>query len=115
MECETSFQRVAGAGRIYARWPVTSALMMYPLKNRRDISDGGAGFAREQFCFAGFPDVVDSLLAMKRMCFDEKICTVEDVIEQCRNDWQDESLRHMCDITGSSETIRRNRTLLPRG
>ncbi len=75
--------------------PVTSALMMYPLKNRHDISDGGAGFAREQFCFAGFPDVVDSLLAMKRMCFDEKICTVEDVIEQCRNDWQDESLRHM--------------------
>lgn len=73
--------------------PVTSALMMNPLRNRRDLTNGGTGYAREQMNFAGFPDVVDSLLAIKRLCFDEKICTVDEMVNQCVNDWPDENLR----------------------
>ena len=74
---------------------LTSALMMNPLKKLRDISNGGSGYPREQINFAAFPDVVDSLLAIKRMCFDEKICTLDELIGQCRNDWPNEELRHI--------------------
>lgn len=76
---------------------VTSALMMNPLKNLRDISNGGTGYAREQMNFAGFPDVVDSLLAIKRLCFDEKLCTLEELVKQCKEDWPDEKLRRIAE------------------
>ncbi len=74
---------------------LTSALMVNPLKNLKDISDGGTGYPREQMNFAGFPDVVDSLLSIKRLCFDKKICTLDELIDQCENDWEDEGLRHI--------------------
>ncbi len=76
---------------------VTSALMINPLKNLRDISNGGTGYAREQMNFAGFPDVIDSLMTIKKLCFDEKYCTLDELVEQCKNDWPDEWLRHMAE------------------
>lgn len=71
---------------------LTSALMRNPLKNHRDISNGGTGYSREQMNFAGFPDVVDSLLVIKKLCFEDKICTIDEIINQCKNNWQDKSL-----------------------
>lgn len=71
---------------------LTSALMRNPLKNRRDISNGGTGYSREQMNFAGFPDVVDSLSVIKKLCFDDKVCSLNDIIYQCKNNWPDEYL-----------------------
>ncbi len=75
---------------------VTSALMINPLKNLRDISNGGTGYAREQM-FRGFPGCYRPLMAIKKLCFDEKYCTLDELVEQCKNDWPDEGLRHMAE------------------
>ena len=72
---------------------LTSALMRNPLKNRRDISNGGTGYARETMNFCGFPDVVDSLSAIKKMCFEDKVLTLAELIRQCKLDFPDEALR----------------------
>lgn len=42
--------------------------------------------------FAGFPDVVDSLSVIKKLCFEDKVCTLDDIINQCKNNWPDEYL-----------------------
>lgn len=76
---------------------VTSALMVNPLKNLRDLSNGGTGYAREQMNFAGFPDVVDSLLAIRKMCFEKQYCTLAELVEQCQSDWPNEGLRRIAE------------------
>ena len=72
---------------------LTSALMRNPLKTRRDIANGGTGYARETMNFCGFPDVVDSLSAIKKMCFEDKSLTLAELIRQCKLDFPDEALR----------------------
>ncbi len=76
---------------------ITSALMVNPLKNLRDLSNGGTGYAREQMNFAGFPDVVDSLLAIRKMCFEKQYCTLAELVEQCQSDWPNEGLRRIAE------------------
>ncbi len=72
---------------------IYSALTQNCLKNRRDFTNGGAGIPFEQFCLSGYTDVVDSLLAIKRLCFDEKICTLGELLDTVRANWSDERLR----------------------
>ena len=96
IDLKADYEAIGGsAWKDIAPLCLTSALMIDPLKKFRDISNGGTGYPREQMNFAGFPDVVDSLLAIKRLCFDEKLCTLDEMIEQCKNDWSDEGLRHI--------------------
>ena len=96
IDLKADYEAIGGsAWKDIAPLCLTSALMIDPLKKLRDISNGGTGYPREQMNFAGFPDVVDSLLAIKRLCFDEKLCTLDEMIEQCKNDWSDEGLRHI--------------------
>lgn len=96
IDLKADYEAIGGsAWKDIAPLCLTSALMIDPLKKFRDISNGGTGYPHEQMNFAGFPDVVDSLLAIKRLCFDEKLCTLDEMIEQCKNDWSDEGLRHI--------------------
>ena len=96
IDLKADYEAIGGsAWKDIAPLCLTSALMIDPLKKFRDISNGGTGYPREPINFAGFPDVVDSLLAIKRLCFDEKLCTLDEMIEQCKNDWSDEGLRHI--------------------
>ena len=71
--------------------------MVNPLKNLRDLSNGGTGYAREQMNFAGFPDVVDSLLVIRKMCFEKQYCTLAELVEQCQSDWPNEGLRRIAE------------------
>ena len=80
-------------------WPsvspvgAVSALTACCIENRRDITAGGAKYNWECMYFTGFPDVVDALLAIKELCFEQKICTLRELFEACRNNWPDEVLR----------------------
>ncbi|MBE6778346.1 MAG: hypothetical protein E7541_03065 [Ruminococcaceae bacterium] len=70
-----------------------SALLQPSLPMRKDMTAGGIRYARESVYFTGFAEVVDSLYAIKRLCFDDKVCSLEEIIRQCREDWPDEALR----------------------
>lgn len=70
-----------------------SALLMDPLKTKKDFSKGGTRYNWEVFNMAALPDTVDSLLAIKYLCFDEKLLTVRELIDACKNNWPDETLR----------------------
>ena len=72
-----------------------SALLMDPLQNRKDYSAGGSRFNWEQLNLAALPDTIDSLLAIKYLCFDKKVCTISELIAACKDNWSDESLRQM--------------------
>ncbi len=72
---------------------VTSALMYGPLEKRRDYTNGGSTYNWENMFLTAFPDTIDSLLAIKTLCFDKKVCTINELIDACKNNWQDKSLR----------------------
>jgi len=72
---------------------IVSALMEPCIPNKLDITAGGGKYNWECNYFSGFPDTVDSLLAVKELCFDKKICTLKDLLDACRNNWPDEQLR----------------------
>ncbi len=67
---------------------LTSMTMEGCLEKRKDFTNGGARYNDEVFCFVGFPNVVDSLIAIKTLCFDKKICTLGELLAAVRADWQ---------------------------
>ena len=73
--------------------PTLSALMEPCIPALTDITAGGGKYNRETMYFSGFAEVVDSLLAIKSLCFDKKECTLSELFLQCREDFSDEILR----------------------
>ncbi|MBE7041888.1 MAG: hypothetical protein E7399_00130 [Ruminococcaceae bacterium] len=72
-----------------------SALMKPCIENLKDITNNGGKYNRETAYLMFFADAVDSLLAIKHLCFDKKACTVSELFNQCRLEWQNEELRLM--------------------
>ena len=70
-----------------------SALMEPCIPKHTDLTAGGGKYSRESVYFYGFADLLDSLLVIKKLCFDEKLCTVSQLFEECRKDWENEALR----------------------
>lgn len=74
--------------------PLTSASMDHCLENRLDLTNGGCKYHNEQYTMVGFPNIVDSLLAIKKLCFDEKRYTLGELLGAVRSNWEDsEKLR----------------------
>ncbi|MBQ1264067.1 MAG: hypothetical protein IIY04_01450, partial [Oscillospiraceae bacterium] len=72
---------------------LNSALMRRCLDVRKDLTANGQVMNKEGIDFSGTPDVIDSLLAIKTLVYEEKRCTLQDIIYQCRNNWPNEALR----------------------
>ena len=70
-----------------------SALTEPCIGRRRDITAGGGLYNWESTYFCGFSEIVDSLLAVRHICFEEKAATVAELLDACRADWQDGALR----------------------
>ena len=70
-----------------------SALMQTCIDMRKDMTAGGIKYSREAVYYTCFAEIVDSLYAIKRLCFDEKVLSVSELIDQCRQNWPDEALR----------------------
>lgn len=67
---------------------LTSMTMESCLEKRKDFTAGGAKYNDEGFCFVGFPNIVDSLIAIKTLCFDKKMCTLGELLTAVRADWE---------------------------
>lgn len=67
---------------------LTSMTMEGCLDKRKDFTAGGAKYNDDIFYFVGFPNIVDSLIAIKTLCFDKKICTLGELLMAVRADWR---------------------------
>ena len=57
------------------------------IEKARDFTDGGAKYRDDSYLLFSFANVVDSLLAIKEICFEEKLCSLESYLDAVRNDW----------------------------
>lgn len=67
--------------------PILSSTYADCLKNKRDYTSGGARYKFDACTIIGFPDVIDSLLAIKELCFDTKKYSLEELLKAVRNNW----------------------------
>ncbi len=75
--------------------PLTSASMENCLENRLDLTAGGCKYHDEHYQCVGFPNIVDSLLAIKTLCFEQKRYTLPQLLSAVRQNWEGcEEMRH---------------------
>lgn len=68
--------------------PLASAFLHDCLARRRDFTQGGCRYNRNTVQPYGFANIVDALLAMKRLCFDEKRLTLQAYLDAVRHNWE---------------------------
>lgn len=68
--------------------PIYSSTLKNCLENRKDFTEGGAKYHDEKLSCFGLPDIVDSLLAIKTLCFDTKKYTLTELLDAVRNNWE---------------------------
>ena len=70
--------------------PVFSACLKDCIRNHKDYSEGGARYSPHGMPMFALANTVDSLLAIKTLCFDRKLCTLDRLLQAIRSDWSDE-------------------------
>ena len=62
--------------------PLQSALFHGPMERGKDLFNGGTGrYARQSISIAGAPNVGDGLAALKKVVFEDKRLTMEQVVD----------------------------------
>ena len=70
------------------RFPIFSSSIMGCLENRAEFTMGGAKYQDDYYLMVGFPNIVDSLLAIKTLVFDKKLCTLGEYLAAVRGNWE---------------------------
>ncbi len=68
--------------------PLTSSTMVGCLDSRRDLTDGGCKYHDEEYNCVGFPNIIDSLIAVKKLCFEQRLCTLKEFLAAVRANWE---------------------------
>jgi pyruvate-formate lyase len=77
--------------------PFLSGLLEDCLKKGKDITQRGARYRLYAPLVTGFSHCVDSLAAIKKVVFEEKLVGLDKLVEALRSDWQgEERLRQYC-------------------
>ncbi len=69
-------------------FPIFSATIEDCLLRRADYGSGGGRYRDDHLLMFGFPNVVDSLLAIKELVFEEGRYTLCEFLDAVRNNWQ---------------------------
>ncbi|MDD5727567.1 MAG: pyruvate formate lyase family protein, partial [Victivallales bacterium] len=92
---------LAEQGKQGANWskaaprPFYSVCLEGCLENGRDETAGGSKYAPRAASLLFFANIVDSLLAVKTLCYDRKHCSLPALLEAVRHNWADaEKLRN---------------------
>ena len=86
--------RCAAAVKGRALWPEIDPHIVYSsaladcVENERDLTAGGARYNLDELVCAGFPNVVDSLLAIRELCFDKGAVLLDDFLQAVRCNWE---------------------------
>jgi len=68
-------------------YPIFTSTVEDCIKNKRDFRCGGARYRDDYFLCFGLPNIVDSLMAIKTLCFDERRYTFDQMLEAVRCNW----------------------------
>ena len=68
--------------------PLYSAFIHSCIDKGKDFTDGGATYNDDQILCFGFPDLVDSLTVIKKLCFEEKKYSLSELVAAVRNNWE---------------------------
>ena len=68
--------------------PMHSACCYDCLQKRKDFSVGGQRYNPHAILLAFFATFVDSLLAIRTLCFDKRICSLGEFLTAVRNNWK---------------------------
>lgn len=87
--------------------PLFSACMNDCIKNHKDYTEGGGRYNPHALPLGGFANTIDSLLALKCLCFDRKVCGLNDLLNAVRSNWEGyDNLRlqalHKCPYFGDN-------------
>ncbi len=72
--------------------PMTSASMDGCLSSRKDLTAGGCKYHMERYYCVGFPNIIDSLLAIRKLCFERKKYTLDGLLAAVRNNWDGQEI-----------------------
>jgi pyruvate formate-lyase/glycerol dehydratase family glycyl radical enzyme len=67
---------------------VASSMMEGCLENGRDVTEGGAKYNRTGLTACGTANVADSLMAIKKLCFDDKTVSLREMYDALKNNWE---------------------------
>ncbi len=70
------------------RFPIFSSTVEGCLENRAEYTMGGGKYRDDYYLMVGFPNIVDSLLAIKSLVFDKKLCTLGEYLTAVRANWE---------------------------
>lgn len=86
-----------GGGRIFhkvSRYPIFSSTLGNCMEKGKDFTMGGAKYQNDCLLMFGLPNIVDSMLAVKTLVFDEKKYSLQAFLEAVRSNWENsESVR----------------------
>lgn len=68
--------------------PLTSLSLEGCIEKKRDYTNLGTKYNDDQYMCIGFPNVVDSLLVIKELCFDQKKYSLQELLTAVRNNWE---------------------------
>ncbi len=68
--------------------PIFSSTLENCIENMANFTDGGAKYYDDFLLMFGLPNIVDSLMAIKTLCFDKKVCTLSEMLTAVRNNWE---------------------------
>ena len=73
--------------------PLLSSALDDCIAKGRDVTDGGARYHHDEIICAGVPNVADSLLAIRELCFERKRYTLTELLDAVRHNWDREDIR----------------------
>ncbi len=68
--------------------PIFCSTLEDCLENRKSFTEGGARYYDDFLLMFGLPNIVDSLLAIKHLCFDGKRYTLRELLDAVRCNWE---------------------------
>ncbi|MBR5553565.1 MAG: hypothetical protein IKV98_06925 [Clostridia bacterium] len=69
-------------------WPIFSSTLCDCIEKKKDFSAGGAKYNDDFLLCVGLPNIVDSLVAIKKLCFDTKKYTLVEFLDAVRANWE---------------------------
>ena len=81
---------MAKGGQIWEKvdpLPIFSSLFSDCIKKKKDFTNRGARYNDEAYMCIGFPNIIDSLMAIKMLCFDDKKYTLKQLLNAVRKIW----------------------------
>lgn len=70
------------------RFPIFSSAHDNCLEKRKDFTMKGSKYQDDFLLMFGFPDIVDSMLAVKELVFDQKKYSLNEFLKAVRNNWE---------------------------